>query len=305
MAKNKKNFPEKEERDPLALFIKKSNDWVQEYSKAAFIALFIGLASFGSFLLFAYWQKQTNRASEESLYTARQELVSAEAKAGGDILGFDSSQNFFGQSKKAKYDSSVDKPAKEYVSLIKKWIKKPAGLTAASEISHFFYQYDKKEEAIELLKEAGSYKRKNLTGFLIAFQLGTYLMDRNEYDSAVKEFQFITLSEKAKWLWPDALIRTALCYERQNKLDEAKKIYKQIKNDFSDSQAGMKSMQYLNLLQIQNKIKTASNSQKVQEVEKKMDDQLSEALMKEKTTDTDSSLKVKEEPEIKNSKPGE
>ena len=305
MAKNKKNFPEKEERDPLALFIKKSTDWVQEYSKAVFFALFIGFLSSGSFLLFSYWKKQANRTAEESLYTARQELVSAEAKAGGDILGFDSSQNFFGKSKKAKYDSSIDKPAKEYVSLIKKWIKKPAGLTAATEISHFFYQYEKKEEAIELLKAASSYKKKNLTGFLITFQLGTYLMDRNEYDSAVKEFQFITLSEEAKWLWPDALIRTALCYERQNKLEEAKKIYRQVKNDFSDSQAGMKSIQYLNLLQIQDKIKTASNNQKMQEVEKKLDDQLSKEFIKEKTTDTDLSLKVKEESKIKNSKPGE
>ena len=305
MAKNKTNFPEKEERDPLTLFIKKSTHWVQEYSKAVFASLFVGLLTFGSFLLFSYWQKQGNITAEESLYQARKNLMLVEKKAGGDILGFDSSQNFFGQSKKAKYDSSMDKLVNEYVILIKKWIKKPVGLVAAAEMSYFLYKYDKGKEAMELLKTASAYKKKNLTGFLIAFQMGTYLMDQNEYESAIKEFQFVTLNDKAKWLWPEALVRIALCYEKQNNIEEARTIYKQVKNDFSDSQAGTKATQYLNLLYLQDKIKAVSYSQKKGSPQKETEELLKtvkeskEALDKAKSEVNEMNkdvLEIKEKP---------
>ena len=263
MAKNNKKSSDREEKekDPLALFIKRSTNWVNEYAKTVFVFLFAGLLVFASVLLFSYLQKQLNEKGESALYESRKKLALAEQKAGGNVLSLDRNRDFFGQAKKAKYDPSIDKPAQDYVKVIQEWIKRPSGATAAVEMSHFFYQYEKKQPAIELLKKAGAYKKKDLTGFLIAFQLGTYLMDQNECESAIKEFRFITVNDEAKWLWPSALVRTALCYEKQNKTDMAKKIYKQIKNDFSDSQAGMKATQYLNLLEVQDKVKGGGGDQ--------------------------------------------
>jgi len=252
---NKNHFPSKEEQDPLSLFIAKSNSWVREYFWLLSSVLAICLVIFGLSLFYSYWQSQTNKKAAGILYQARKELVLAEKKAGGDILSFDKNQNFFEQAKKAKYSSEIDKSAHIYIDLIKKWISKPSGLSAASEMAHFLYQYDKKEEAVDLLKLTDTGRRKeSLLGFLVSFQLGSYLMDQTEYGEAIQHFQFITESEKAKWLWPDALIKTALCHEKRKEADLAGEIYRRVKNDFPDSQASEKARRYLNLFQLSKKM---------------------------------------------------
>lgn len=259
----RKKSPEKEERDPLSLFIKKSNSFVHKYFWPVFSTLAAGVLIFGLSLLYSYWEGQRNQKAEELLYQARNKLVLAEEKAGGDVLGFNSSQNFFGQTKKAKYNVEMDKSANEYMNLIKSWISKPVGLAAAAEMISFLYQYEKKEQAMELIKLAVLHKKQSLMGFLIALQSGTYLMDQGDCDEAVKNFQFITVNKKAKWLWPDALIKTALCYEEQGKKNKAKEIYRRVRDDFSDFSSGETAEKYLNLLYLEDRLsKTVKNKEK-------------------------------------------
>ena len=263
MAKN--NFPEKEERDPLSLFIKKSNTFVSRYFWPATSLLVGGILIFGLSLLYTYLGKQQNQKAEELLYQARKKLVSAEEKAGGDVLGFNSSQNFFGGTKKAEYNSEMDEMVRQYAGVIEEWISKPAGLTAATEMVSFLHQYGKKEQAMELVKLVALNKRKTMVGFLVSFQSGAYLMDRGSYDEAIENFQFIMKSEEAKWLWPDTLVKMALSYEQQGKKEQAKEIYKRIKNDFSDSQAGETAEKYLNLLRIQDRVGKRVDNEKTEE----------------------------------------
>ncbi len=261
----KSNFPEKEERDPLSLFIKKSNSFVSRYFWPATSLLVGGILIFGLSLLYAYLGKQQNEKAEELLYQARKELVLAEEKAGGDILGFNSSQNFFGRTKKAEYNSEMEQAVHQYISVIEKWISKSAGLTAAIEMVSFLHQYGKKEQAMELVKLVRLNKRKNMLGFLVSFQSGAYLMDQGNYNDAIESFQFIMENEKAKWLWPDTLVKIALCYEQQNKKEKAEEIYKRIKNDFSDSQASGVAEKYLNLLRIQDRMNKRVDNEKAEE----------------------------------------
>ena len=258
----KKKNSEKEERDPLSLFMKKSNSLVHQYFWPILTVLITSVLIFGLSIFYSYLEKQGNKKAEEQLYQVRKELVLAEEKAGGDILGFNSSQNFFGQTKKAKYNSEMDRLVNRYISLIKEWISKPVGLVAVAEMIHFLNQYEKQEQAMDLLKIATLHKKKNLVGFLIAFQSGTYLMKFGQYEAAVQDFQFITTNKNAEWLWPETLIKTALCYEKQSQVDQARMIYKRIKNDFSDSPSAEKAEQYLNLLQIRDKMSTQTGSQK-------------------------------------------
>ena len=255
----KKTIPEKEERDPLALFIKKSSLLTQEYFKPALIVVISGLIVFGFFLFYFYWQKTENKKASEFLYQARKELILAEQKAGGDVMSIDDGKNFFGQTKKAEYSPEMDQFVQQYISVIKKWISKPVGLSAVVEMSHFLYQYEKKEDALNLLKAAEPYVKKNLIGFMIHFQIGTYLMDKSKYEEAIQSFQFIVKEKKAEWLWPEALLKIALCYEGQNKQTQAEETYKKIKDQFLDTKAGDKATRYFNLLKVQNKIGKQTN----------------------------------------------
>ena len=258
MQNSNKKEPSEKERDPLSLFIKQSQSLLERYFKPFFLFLFAGLLCFGLSLFYLHWQNQQNEKVAEILYQARKKLMEAEKKAGGDILSFDNNQNFFSQSKKGTYSPEMDKVAQEYIHLIKQNIKKPSGLLAISQTAHFLYEYDKKNEAMDLLKAGDPYKKENLTGFLNSFQLGAYLLDQKEYDTAIKSFLFITTNEKAKWLWPEALIKLGLAYEGQGQITQAGSAYKQAKG--IDSLSAQKATQYLNLLHLQQKIKAQNVS---------------------------------------------
>ena len=253
MAKNNK-LPDKEEQDPLSLFTQKTLFYTQKLFKPLAVIVPAGLLGLAGFFLYSYQQKKTNNKAMELLYESKKKLIQAEKKAGGDTLSFDHSQNFFGKATKAEYTKELEERINQHVALIEKWISKPAGISAGMETAHFLYQYEKKEQAVKLLSQAD--KKKNLTGFLIAFQLGVYLMNQEKYEKAIENFSFITKEKKAKWLWPEALLKTALSLEKQNKIDKARKVYAKIKKEFADSPVNNTAGQYLNGLNLMQKMNT-------------------------------------------------
>ena len=253
MAKNK-DFPQKVETDPLALFIRKSHSWMGEYFKPLVFSLVFGFLCLGSFFLYSYWETRQNQQAEEELYQAKKALVALEKKAGGDMLSFDRAQNFFTQPKKATHNSEIAEAVLKYAELVKSRVSLSAGRQAVLELAPFLNQYtEHRALALDLMKKAHSYKSKTPTGFLIAFQLGSYLMDQKEYSSAREVLQFIAENEKAKWLWPEALMKTALCYEKETLFPQAEAIYKKVKEDFADSPVGVQAGHNINWLKLQKK----------------------------------------------------
>jgi len=78
MAKDKQ--PEQAEKDPLSLFIKKSQTWVEKYFKYALGLVVIGVLSFGLSMLYLYWQKNNNHKAEENLYQIKKQLMAEDLK---------------------------------------------------------------------------------------------------------------------------------------------------------------------------------------------------------------------------------
>lgn len=253
--KHKKKSEHYEDKDPLSLFIKKSQLWAEKRFKALLALLCLGFIVFGLSLLYSYWLKRQNLSAEEVLHKLKHSLILAEKSAGGNILSFNNSQNFFSQAKPAPtLNQEVDTLSTNYINAIKKHKAKPAGKIAGIEMAHFLYQYKKPKQAIELLQDLDSCKKKNLIGFLVSFQLGTYLMSAGDYDKALSAFEFIANHDRSQWLKPEVLLKMALIYEKQNQIDKARNTYQQIKKDFPDSHFTRKAKQYLNLLNLQNKI---------------------------------------------------
>ena len=268
----KKKTTQVEETDLLALFIKNTQIWVSQNFKYILSVLVSGILILGLFFLNSYWRKWSNKQAAEYLYGAKKALMLAEKKAGGDILGFDGSQNFFGQGKKAKSNlEEIEELSKNYIVAIKERKHQPSALAASIELAQFLYKYEKLQLAIDLLSTTSSYKKKNVMGSLLSLQLGSYLMDKAEYEAAIEQMQFITNNKSAKWLWPSTLIKVALCYEKQNQIDKAKEIYRQIKKDFPDSQESEKASQYLNLLTLQKRLGKTKGSLDSQSNKKKGD----------------------------------
>ena len=214
--------------------------------------------------MYGYRSSQINQQAEEELYQAKEQLILVEKKYGGQLLGSNGNPGFFNQKKKASYNSEIDNSSKQYISVIEKWIKYPAGLVAAGEMAGFLYQYEGKEqEALELLKRALQSAKKSVSADLVSFQLSVYLMNSGEYEEAVSYLERITQSQESKWLWSEAFLKIGLSYEKQDKRDQAEKFYRMVQRDFPDSSSSDRALQYLNGLKIQTSL-SQQNLQKEQ-----------------------------------------
>lgn len=247
------------EKDPLHIFIQKATRWLQAYFQYILVVLCIAFFAGVGFLAYEYLQKQKNQKAENELYTIKKTLIDLEKKSGGNVFS-DADNTFFKKTVKSKYSAEIKNTIQKYQELIKKWQGTSAGILSAIELAHFLYQYEKSTQAVKLLKSTlSSYKKDNLIRLLSSYQLGLYLMDQKDYNLALPYFDFVIQSEKGKWLRPEALLKKALIYEKQNKITEAKNIYRIVQTDYADSQTSQLATQYLNLMTVELKLKKLEN----------------------------------------------
>lgn len=246
------------EKDPLSLFIRKANQYLYQYFKYIICFIVLLLMVFGGVLLWQYWERQQNQLAAEELYVARSALIAAEKKANGQTLSTETPDRFFNPIQKAsEYTLDMQKSVEQYLTVIRRHLHRPMGVVSAIEVTFFLRAYGQQDPAIKLLQDLNKvFKKKNLLGFLLAFQLGIHWMNEGKYQLALEKFQWIQQQKKIEWLKPDVLLRIGLVYEQLNQYTKARAVYTQIKKDFTDSQAAGRAEQYLNLL----KVKQAMNN---------------------------------------------
>ena len=245
-------------RDFLFGFMDSARSWALKYF--IYLLAFIGLAlaGLGGILLKNAWDMRQNVRAETQLYSAKKKLIQAEKQAGGNILEFDSSGNFFASPKKAKtLTPAMRQELKNYTAVIKKHLTFPPGALAAVETAHFLNLYGESAQGLALLEQArGKFQKKTLPGFLLAFQTGTALMNAQKYPSALKHFKWLEQNPKAQWLHADVLLHTGLTYEKLKKYSKARQVYQKLKMQFPNTAPARRAVQYLNLL----KIRTAAST---------------------------------------------
>ena len=256
---SKKHSSNLAEKDPLHIFIQKATRWLQVYFKYILVVLFITFFTGAGFLVYENLQKQKNQRAESELYAVKKTLIDVEKNAGGNVFS-GTNNTFLKKTTKSEYSTEIKSTVQEYQKLIEKWQGTSAGVLSAIELAHFLYQYKKPVQAVKLLQSTlNSYKKDNLIRLLSSYQLGLYLMDQKDYNLALPYFDFIIQNKKGKWLHPEALLKKALIYEKQNKITEAKNTYKSVQTDYADSQASQLATQYLNLMTVELKLKKLEN----------------------------------------------
>ena len=256
---SRKHSSDLAEKDPLHIFIQKATRWLQAYFQYILVILCIAFLAGVGFLAYEYLQKQKNQKAENELYTIKKTLMDLEKTSGGNVFS-DANNTFLKKTVKSEYSVEIKNIVQKYQELIEKWQGTSAGVVSTIELAHFLYQYEKPVQAVKLLQSTlNSYKKDNLIRLLSSYQLGLYLMDQKDYNLALPYFDFIIQNKKGKWLHPEALLKKALIYEKQNKITEAKNTYKSVQTDYADSQAGQLATQYLNLMTVELKLKKLEN----------------------------------------------
>ncbi len=255
----KKTTSPLKETDPLALFVQQANLISRRYFKFFLAVVLSLLAAYGVFLLYSHKVRQDNRKAEGELYQARKTLREVEKKQGGDFFGKPRENLFFLQRKKALFNGNLKQAFESYLQVTEKHISTSSGVWAALELGFFLSQYeDHREQALALLQRAWSHAPRTSLKALVAFSVGVRLMEFARFKEALVYFKSITQEENWKWLWPQAFVKQALCYEKQNRPEEAEKLYLQIQKDFPDSSEKDLAGQYLNGLKLKALLKKQS-----------------------------------------------
>ncbi len=268
MADTHTSYPSTKEKDPLSLFMQKARQYLYQYFKYIIGIIVLSLVVFGGVLLWRYLEERQNQLAEEELYVARSALIAAEKEAKGQILSTDTLDRFFDPLQKAsEYTLDMQKNVEQYLTVIRRHLHRSAGAVSAMEVAYFLRTYGKNSQALELLQDLNkAFRKKNLLGFLLAFQLGIHWMNEGQYTLALEKFQWIQQQTKAQWLKPDVLLRMGLVYEKLNQPAKARTVYTQIKKDFTDSQAAKRAEQYLNLLQVEQAMNQKDSTEKTKNV---------------------------------------
>lgn len=223
-----------------------------QYWKIILGSVIFCIGTYGAWIGWQFYNQLQNKKAEAKLYQLRSRLFLKEKKLNGNIL--DPSSNFFSQ-KKIKDIHLLNDELKDYIQFLTSE-KKPQSshFISAMELAYFLTQYDKKDEALDLLNTISSKTNsKNWLYQALLIQLGSLFIDKKNYTRALYLFSIVLSNKKAEPFHFEALFKTALCYEALGQTDKAIEIYDFIKNKKNSGLYEQRAVDYKRLLKIKQK----------------------------------------------------
>ena len=124
-----------------------------------------------------------------------------------------------------------------------------AAALAALSLGQIYQNYDKKAEALEVLKKAQN--APGALGAMVKADLGTALANNGDCAAALGTWSGIVKDSSIKFLQPQIHLKMGLCLESMGKGSEAVEHYKQVVADAKDSTAGKSAEKFLKMVQTQ------------------------------------------------------
>ncbi len=133
-------------------------------------------------------------------------------------------------------------------SFVQKNPKSVSAKMAALNLTEVLKKYQKTDEAMEVLKTVND-SSTNLVSGLVKDQLATLHADKNDCSAAIGLWNEISKAKSLDYLSSSVKLKTALCYEAINDLNNARATLNEIKQKNPGSVAAKTAEKYLMLLQ--------------------------------------------------------
>ena len=200
------------------------------------------------------WQKKEQEYKvQASLYKLKMSLKA--------LTKEDDSKNSFSflKQESAKKELVLTEGMKQRASLYEQSIKKnqkfQTTVSFAVDLADFYYRYNQKEQAKELLSLFALPLERRSVYHLAVFQLAGYYMNERECGKALPLFSQLISNETALAFHLESRLQRALCLEFMNRSKEALEEYEKINIENSEDYIGRLAQDYKKLLILKEKLK--------------------------------------------------
>jgi TolA-binding protein len=193
-------------------------NYLIEKPKQILIPVIITLAVVVIAVVASQYIKKQNQASEIKMLTAQKDF--REALANTD---------------KSSQIISLNRAKEQFKQIANDYSWTPYGKIAKVYYADCFYNGGKYDDAIKYYREAIGAGVPKIAGAWAQMSLGYSYMNKNDYPSALKEFDNVSVKFPDSFLVPSARLQSAACYEKMNNLVKAKEIYESIIKNYPDS----------------------------------------------------------------------
>ena len=201
-------------------------------------------------LTWNWLQKKQEYKARVSLYKAQQSLK-ALVKDEDKMASLEDKET----EKKPVLSKEMEQKALLYEQAIKQSKKfQTAGLFAI-DLADFYYRYEKKEKAKDILSLFALPLKSHSVYHLAVFQLANYYMDDKSCEKALSLFSRLSSNEKASAFHSEIGLQKALCLESMNRYKEALEEYEKLEIENSENYIGQLAKDYKRLLILKEKLK--------------------------------------------------
>ncbi len=139
-----------------------------------------------------------------------------------------------------------------FQSIISKYSSHTVSVEAAVSLSEIFMEYDKFDQAINILdKVKSSFKSNNILKGLLMMTLGNVFQKSGDCNKAVDVWSQVVNMAPVKVLHAEAALRSGLCLEQVDKKDKAIEMYRKASLIEGDSMASKAASKFLRVLQLE------------------------------------------------------
>ncbi len=125
-----------------------------------------------------------------------------------------------------------------------------AGAQAAVIAADLYLEYKDPDKAVAVLDKVVTKQSSNDLMYGVAHLLrGSALAAKGDCNQAVSDWQKVVDSKNNKFLHPDALLKSGVCYETLKQSEKAMEMYKKVTQDHADTQAAQAAKTYLRAME--------------------------------------------------------
>lgn len=244
-------------------FQEKSTEFLAEYAKPMMIgaaALFlvgIGWATINQIQSSNEKSAQEKFAVIERKYQKIKEGFDkaeneAKAKLAGKVDAKDANKPPSGPAKTGDLEKDFGSVTAEFESFITSNSKSGASGLAALTLCQIYQEYKKNDLCLAALEKVSQIDRKQFLGTMIQTRYATALADNNQCPKAREIWTQLGAETSQTFMKQELKLRTALCFEQEGQIDQAKALYTEIgslRGQHPDDSAIKDADRYLRYLQ--------------------------------------------------------
>ena len=201
-------------------------------------------------LIWNWQKKELEYKARVSLYKAQQSLK-ALVKDEDKIPSLKDEKT----EKKLVLTKEMEQKALFYEKAVKQNKKFQTAVLFAIDLADFYYRYEEKEKAKELLSLFALPLESHSVYHLAVFQLANYYMSDKKCEKALPLFSQLSSNEKASAFHSEVSLQKALCLEAMNRYKSALKEYEKLEIENPESYIGSLAKDYKRMLVLKEKLK--------------------------------------------------